>query len=55
MNGEVLGVIMSIFCIVTSSLILPLLLLWVITLNVNVLREKKSIELFGQLYEGIRV
>lgn len=55
MNGEVLGVLLSIFCITSSSIILPIILIWVCTLSVKVLKEKKSIELFGQLYEGIRV
>ena len=55
MSGEVLGTLLSIICISTSSIILPSLLIWITTLNVNVLKEKKSIELFGQLYDGIRV
>ena len=55
MSGEILGVLNGMFCICTSSIILPCLLIWVTTLSVKVLKENKSIELFGQLYEGIRV
>ena len=47
MNGEILGLIFDIFCIITSTLILPSLLIWVTTLDAKVLKDKKFIETFG--------
>ena len=54
-NGEALSIVFSYFCLIIALGVVPYLLVWVIRLSPEKLKEEEFETKWGSLYDGVRV